>query len=128
VAQRKSFTGFGIFLPLQIAAAATLTAQQDLVSATREVYESRTRFLSSGLKNLGWEVQVPKAGICVWAKPPTCAGSSYEVAKDILNSARVFVTPGGYFGCNDAYVRFACVQPQTKLQVVLDTLRSKKDL
>jgi alanine-synthesizing transaminase len=70
VAHQKSIADYGIFLPLQYAAAIALTAKEKLVRPTVTHYERRSKILTKGLKSIGWQLEEPDAGACVWAKIP----------------------------------------------------------
>ena len=126
LAKLKSHIDYGIFLPIQIAAAAALSFQGDLVSSTASEYERRARVLSEGLLKLGWEVTAPVSGACVWAKIPQAGGSdksgslSFAIAHEFLSVHGVLTSPGAMFGPDcDNYLRFALVLSTDKLYEVL---------
>jgi LL-diaminopimelate aminotransferase len=133
VSRLKSHSDYGLFLPLQYAAAAALTASDDLVRPTAIAYERRLRILSSGLKSLGWEVVEPQAGASLWCRyppylTPTSGDSkepaSVKVAERLLRDAGILVTPGVVFGPEfDAFVRFAAVIPEERMRDVISALR-----
>jgi alanine-synthesizing transaminase len=139
VSRFKAHSDYGLFLPLQHAAAVALTAQEDLVRPTVMTYQRRVRLLASGLRALGWQVEEPRAGACVWAKYPEAlqvpprgeqpgAGHatgerSVWVAERLLREAGVLVAPGIVFGpAYDGYVRFAAVVPEERIREVLSAL------
>jgi LL-diaminopimelate aminotransferase len=48
----------------------------------------------------------------VWAKVPEHFEDGYAVTDEVLNKARVFITPGGIFGANGKnYVRVSLCSP-----------------
>src|SRR5215813_9402341 len=61
LARMKSYHDYGTFTPIQIASIVALEGPQDCVDAVRRVYQGRRDVLASGLKTLGWNVEVPKA-------------------------------------------------------------------
>ncbi|MGI6525266.1 MAG: pyridoxal phosphate-dependent aminotransferase [Bdellovibrionota bacterium] len=120
----KSRIDYGIFLPIQDAAAAGLTSTTDLTLPIMDKYRRRCRMFVSGLRKIGWNVTMPKAGTSVWAEVPEFMGmSGDDLTYSLLESFNIVALPGGTFG--DAYknfVRFALVASEDKLQKVLDSL------
>lgn len=131
VARFKSHSDYGLFLPLQYAAAVALTSTTDLVRPTVTAYERRLRVLSSGLRQLGWDVEEPRAGACVWAAYPrsldpvsAVASKSVAVAAELLERTGVLVTPGIVFGQEyDSHVRFSAVVTEERMREVVDALK-----
>lgn len=134
VSRLKSQADYGLFLPLQYAAAHALTVRSldELVGPTVRAYQRRARVLRSGLSELGWEVVEPEAGASLWCRFPDelvkgCDnerfGSIY-VARRLLLQAGVVVTPGVVFGegCH-RWVRFALVMNEERLRDVVAALR-----
>jgi len=131
VARWKSHSDYGLFLPLQYAASVALTAPQDLVRPTVMAYDRRLRVLGAGLNKLGWDVQVPEAGACLWARYPTsivpvgdsATSGSVRVANELLARAGVLVTPGIVFGdAWDGYVRLSAVVTEERMREVVSAL------
>jgi alanine-synthesizing transaminase len=132
VSRLKSQADYGLFLPLQYAAAQALISGDDLVSATVQTYHRRLKVLGAGLAELGWGVTVPEAGASVWAKYPEKlaegeSGSrfnSVNVARHLLDLSGVVVTPGILFGSQfDGYVRLAAVTNEERLRDAVGALR-----
>jgi alanine-synthesizing transaminase len=131
VARWKSHSDYGLFLPLQYAASVALTAPQDLVRPTVMAYDRRLRVLASGLRKLGWEVQEPQAGACLWTRYPDgivsredgSMSASVRVANELLAKAGVLVTPGIVFGeAWDGYLRFSAVVTEERMREVVAAL------
>ena len=131
VARWKSHSDYGLFLPLQYAASVALTAPQDLVRPTVMAYDRRLRVLATGLRKLGWDVQEPQAGACLWARYPEglvpagdgSASASVRVANELLAKSGVLVTPGIVFGeAWDGYVRFSAVVTEERMREVVSAL------
>ena len=77
---------------------------------------------STGLNKLGWEVDLPKATMFVWAKIPEQfrALGSVEFSKKLLLDAKVAVSPGIGFGdYGDGYVRFALIENEERTRQAL---------
>lgn len=123
VSRVKSQLDYGVFLPLQMAAAAVIGQEQDLAAATRDAYHARTKILAHGLKRLGWQLTVPTAGACVWAEPPVSLFSGMrgeQIAHALLERAGVLALPGTLFGERfERHLRFAAVAPEQMLHEVV---------
>lgn len=137
VARWKSHSDYGLFLPLQYAAAVALSSPQDLARPTVQAYDRRIRVLSEGLRALGWTVEQPQAGACVWAKYPKAllsacsdgqsASPSVRVAEGLLKRTGVLVSPGVVFGATcEEYVRFSAVVTEERMREVIGALRLMK--
>ncbi len=121
----KSYTDYGLFLAIQSAAASALTCTQDLVKDTVATYAERMKFFCGKLQELGWEVENPSAGACVWAKfPKKFRGeNSYRNACFLLNKTNVCGTPGELYSrfARDN-IRFALVRPIDILERTVEAL------
>jgi alanine-synthesizing transaminase len=115
----KSYLDYGIFQPIQIAAAHALQAGQECVAETRETYRRRAAALTGALRGAGWEVPEPRSTMFVWAPiPAPYAGmSSIEFARMLLREAGVVVSPGVGFGAQgEGHVRFALIESEARLR------------
>jgi len=113
----KSNIDYGMFLPIQKAAVAALTGEQDCVARTRRAYERRRDVLTDGLNALGWKMKKPQATMFVWAKLPNGYADSRQFTVELLEKAGVLVTPGAAFGpAGEGHVRLALVQDEEKLR------------
>src|SRR6185312_13080523 len=110
----KGYLDYGIFGPVQLAAATALSPTCDPdVAANRELYKRRTAVLCDGLAAAGWPVPRPSASMFVWAPLPGRAAEQGAVkfAAELLAEARVAVSPGVGFGPGgEGFVRFALVE------------------
>ena len=88
--------------------------------------------LSDGLKGIGWRVEAPEAGACLWAEFPEALGrasqwsrfSSINAARYLLVEGGVVVTPGVVFGeAFDSRLRLAAVQSEERLRDVVNIIR-----
>lgn len=117
LARIKSYHDYGTFTPLQVAAIAALDGPQDCVEEIVAKYQSRRDVLAKGLQEAGWDVEVPKASMYIWARIPAAyrALGSLEFSKRLLESAKVAVSPGIGFGDHgDEYVRFALIENEQR--------------
>jgi alanine-synthesizing transaminase len=126
LARMKSYLDYGMFTPIQIAAILALEGPQQCVSDIRDRYQSRRDVLCDGLKAAGWDVDVPKATMFVWAKIPEPFRElkSLEFSKRLLLEAKVAVSPGIGFGeYGDDYVRFALIENEHRTRQAVRTIK-----
>jgi aspartate/methionine/tyrosine aminotransferase len=84
---------------VQRAAIAALTQAGPEVERMRATYDARRRFLLEGLKKLGFRIPVtPTGAFYVFVNARHLSPDSYALAFDILEKAKVGVTPGVDFG------------------------------
>lgn len=104
----KSNMDSGMFLPLQLAAAKALTLGADWYEAVNDVYRARRALVYELLETLGTHFTTDQTGLFVWAGVGHGRHSGYELSDEVLEKARVFITPGGIFGtAGEAYVRIS---------------------
>jgi alanine-synthesizing transaminase len=117
LARIKSYHDYGTFTPIQVASIAALDGPQDCVKQVVEQYRSRRDVLARGLHEAGWNVEIPKASMYIWAQIPDAykAQGSLEFSKHLLADAKVAVSPGIGFGeYGDEYVRFALIENEQR--------------
>ena len=117
LARIKSYHDYGTFTPIQVAAITALEGPQDCVAEITESYKRRRDVLAKGLQEIGWNVDVPKASMYIWAKIPEhySKEGSLEFSKRLLQDAKVAVSPGIGFGeYGDDYVRFALIENEQR--------------
>ncbi|MCD8505073.1 MAG: alanine transaminase [Burkholderiaceae bacterium] len=119
LARIKSYHDYGTFTPLQVAAIAALDGPQACVAEIVEKYKRRRDVLAKGLQEAGWDVEVPKASMYIWARIPPAYRDmgSLEFSKRVLEIAKVAVSPGVGFGDQgDEYVRFALIENEQRIR------------
>ena len=117
LARMKSYHDYGTFTPIQVASIIALEGPQECVGEVRAMYQKRRDVMCGGLASAGWQVEVPRATMYVWAKIPEQyrAGGSLEFSKKLLNDAHVAVSPGIGFGeYGDDHVRFALIENEAR--------------
>lgn len=125
--QIKSYLDYGMFQPIQIAAIHALTNRDDCVKDVRATYKSRRDVLVQGLIKLGWEVELPKATMFVWAKIPDKFKhlSSVEFSMKMINDAECAVSPGSGFGKEgEGYIRFALIENELRTKQALKNIKN----
>ena len=115
LAALKSHIDYGVFYPIQKAAAIALTSDYTILKEQVKEYEKRRDLLIAGLEKAGWKVAKSPATMFVWAKIPS-GWTSRQFAFALIESAGVAVVPGDAFGQQgEGYVRMAIVQSPEKL-------------
>jgi alanine-synthesizing transaminase len=74
------------------------------------------------MKAIGWNVEVPKATMYVWAPVPEPYRKlgSLEFSKKLLADAKLAVAPGVGFGQHgDGHVRFALIENEARTRQAL---------
>ena len=125
----KSNMDSGMFLPIQLAAAKALGLGKDWYDHVNEVYRNRRKTVFELLDLLETEYSELQAGMFVWAKIPVSHKSGYELSDEILNSAAVFITPGGIFGAaGDAYIRISLCSPEEKFREAISRIQHSRKI
>ncbi|MFK4753884.1 alanine transaminase [Oceanobacter antarcticus] len=123
----KSYLDYGTFTPIQVAAIAALEGDQSVVGEICEMYKHRRDVLCKGLNDMGWQVEIPKATMFVWARIPEPYRSmgSLEFSKKLLLEARVAVSPGIGFGeYGDDHVRLALIENDQRTRQALRGIKN----
>jgi alanine-synthesizing transaminase len=126
LARMKSYHDYGMFAPIQIASIIALEGPQDCVEEVRQIYEKRRDVTCQGLKAVGWDVEIPKASMYIWAKIPEVYRKmgSLEFTKKLMTDAKVAVSPGVGFGeYGDDHVRFALIENEARTRQAIRGIR-----
>ena len=109
----KSYFDYGTFTPIQVASIQALEGPQECVGEICEIYRKRRNVLVEGLNKLGWNLEMPRATMFVWAPIPEefRAAGSLEYSRKLLAEAKVAVSPGIGFGeYGNDHVRFSLIE------------------
>lgn len=121
----KSYLDFGIFQPLQIAAVTALEERKSFGEHVCGVYQSRRDVLYDGLSEIGWKVELPRAGVFLWASLPESLSvvGSMNFAKCLLEDSHVAVCPGeGFDVASKSFVRFSLGEPERRIRKALQNI------
>ncbi len=122
----KTNVDSGVFQAVQMAGIAALTGPQELTEQYRRTYQERRDIVVGGLKQLGWEVDIPKATFFVWAPVPGGLDSR-GFATRLLEEAGVVVTPGVGFGpSGEGFYRIALTVERTRIAEAMERLKALK--
>ena len=111
---------------VQRAGIAALTQAGPELEGMRATYDKRRRFLLAGLERLGFHIPVPPTGaFYVFVNARHLSVDSYALAFDILERAKVGVTPGIDFGeGGEGYLRFSYANSLENLAEALKRLET----
>lgn len=125
----KSNIDSGQFKPVMLAAAEALKADEEWYEQLYEVYSERRKIAEQIMETLDCRFDPEQKGLFLWGRVPETIGNGEILADEILNKARVFVTPGFIFGKNgEKYIRISlCAKPE-KLHEALRRIKKHKTL
>jgi len=119
----KSNVDSGVFQAVQIAGIEALKSDQTCVKEMVKIYTRRRDLMVNGLKEAGFEVELPKATFYLWIKVPDGLTSS-QLTAGLLEKG-VVVTPGNGFGDpGEGYFRMALTQKRKRIEEAIDRIKS----
>jgi LL-diaminopimelate aminotransferase len=123
----KSNMDSGMFLPVQLAAAAALGLGVDWYAQVNKTYRERKNKVYELLEALDCSFDKDQAGLFVWAAVPPGYKDGYALSDEVLQEAQVFVTPGGIFGANgNGYVRISLCATEEKIGEAIAAVKAMK--
>lgn len=124
----KSNMDSGMFLPVQLAAAKALSLGKTWHEELNAIYASRKELANQLLMLLGCTFSENQVGMFVWAKIPSMYKDGFQLSDEVLNKAKVFITPGGIFGnAGEQFVRVSLCSKREVLQEAIERIK-KSDL
>jgi len=110
---------------VQWAGVAALRDATDDSRRFRAIFDDRRRAVIAGLRSLGFGVGAePTGAFYVLANARHLSTDSVSLAREILESSHVAVTPGAAFGANaEGYLRFSYASSLERIREGLDRLR-----
>ncbi|MCU0637571.1 MAG: LL-diaminopimelate aminotransferase [Methanothrix sp.] len=116
----KSNIDSGTFGAVQDAGIVALSSPKEVVDDIRRVYKHRIEILYKALKDLGMELEKPRATLYLWA---WVGESSIEYAGRLLEKTGIVATPGVGFGrFGEGYIRFSITQPTSRIEEAVSRL------
>jgi LL-diaminopimelate aminotransferase len=112
----------GMSEAVQHAAAVALTVEREFPREISEVYARRRDLLATGLREVGLDVNVPRATPYIWIAVPD-DHTSASFTELMLEQASVLVSPGDSYGPSGAgYVRLSLTVPDSRLEEAVDRI------
>ncbi|RME62043.1 MAG: pyridoxal phosphate-dependent aminotransferase [Candidatus Dadabacteria bacterium] len=120
----KSKLDYGVFLPLQLAAAKALEHLTSFPKEVALVYKNRACLLKESLERGGWRVWQAEAGAALWAKMPDYVKeNSQEFSLKLLKTKGIHILPGTFFDSNwSRWFRFSLSVPESFLLEARETI------
>ncbi len=114
----KSWLDYGMFTPIQMAAATALNGSIDCVNEITERYNHRQNVFIKEFGKIGWNIKRNKASMFIWTKIPKCVEhlGTLEFAKKLLFEEGVAMSPGIGFGADgEGWVRIALIEDDDRM-------------
>jgi len=113
----------GLFQAIQEAGVLALTHFDTPIPETTQIYQRRRDLMVGGLREIGLEVEIPKATFYLWVPIPK-GYSSAQFASLLLEKAGIVVTPGNGFGeAGEGYIRMALTVDESRLREAIERLK-----
>jgi LL-diaminopimelate aminotransferase len=121
----KSNIDSGTFGAVQDAGIVALSSPKEVVDEIRKVYQQRIEILYKALKDIGLELEKPRATLYLWA---WAGGSSIDYAAKLLERTGIVATPGLGFGkYGEGYMRFSITRETKRVEEAARRLEKMKD-
>jgi aspartate/methionine/tyrosine aminotransferase len=120
----KAAVDFNQYRGILNGAAVALSGDGSAIAKTVDTFRERRDVFVAALKNIGWEVPLPRATMYVWAAlPDSWQGGSMAFCTELVAATGVAVSPGVGFGTGgEGHVRFALVHPPEVLIEAVDRI------
>ena len=119
----KTNVDSGLFEAVQLAGAAALTGPRGPIEEMNAIYARRRDLVVDALREIGVEVEPPKATIYVWAPVPD-GHTSVSFAELVLEAAAVVVSPGSLYGpSGEGFFRIALTAPDDRIAEAVSRMR-----
>ena len=117
VLRAKSNIDSGQFKPMQLAAVAALSNSAAWHADMNRIYAERRIWAEKIMELLNASYDRSQVGLFVWGKLPDASPGSEALVDELLQGARVFITPGSIFGSNGArFIRISLGSSVEKMQ------------
>ena len=116
----------GVFQAIQEAGTEALNHFDTPFPEIIQIYERRRDILVKGLREIGLEVDLPRATFYVWFQVPR-GYTSAQFASFLIEKAGIVATPGNGFGEEgEGYIRMALTVDEKRLKEAIDRLKGIK--
>lgn len=122
----KTNLDYGVSSAVQDGAIEALRHGEAYLPEIVQTYQERRDVAVKGFRELGWNIEPPKATLYVWLPIPPSFKDSKSWCRHLIDVADVVVTPGIAFGdAGDRFFRISLVSPKETIQKALDRLKEK---
>jgi len=113
----------GIFKAVQKAAVEAFNTPQQEIDKLNEMYKKRRDIVVQGLREMGWNIEAPKATFYLWLPVPK-GMSSVEFVGMMLEKAHIVVPPGNGYGENgEGFFRIALTVDENRLTEAVERMK-----
>jgi len=113
--------------PLQAALSKVLMADENYYTDLRDKFDSKRRFFSEGIRELGFDVYDSGSAFYLWARIPERFNDAIAFNEMLIRDAGVGMTPGSAFADSDRwddYVRICIAREDQVLEEAMEKIRS----
>jgi LL-diaminopimelate aminotransferase len=112
----------GLGRPIQDMAAAAMTGDQSWLVERNAIYQERRDLTVAALRQMGFQVDPPQAGLYMWFRVPE-GYTSLEFQTFLLEKAHISLTPGSIYGKNgEGWMRVSLAVATERLKEALGRL------
>jgi LL-diaminopimelate aminotransferase len=123
MAKIKSHSDRGMYYPLQVAATKALNGPVDFMRERNRTFQERRDVVVKGLREIGLEVEMPKATFYVWSNVPK-GYTSQDFCFKMLDEINVWMIPGSMYGkYGEGYLRIALTHPVKRVAEAVERLK-----
>jgi len=113
----------GVFKAIQKAGITALESPQSCIDDLNKMYQKRRDVLYNGLKELGWNTELPKATFYFWLPVPK-GHTSVSFVGLLLEKAGIVVPPGNGYGPNgEGFFRIAITVSEERIKEALQRMK-----
>ncbi len=113
----------GIFKAVQQAAIVALETPQEEIDKLNAMYKARRDVVVNALREMGWQIEDPKATFYIWLPVPK-GYTSAEFAALMLEKAHIVVPPGNGYGPNgEGFFRIALTVGEERLKEAMQRMK-----
>ncbi|MFQ5901725.1 MAG: LL-diaminopimelate aminotransferase [Thermodesulfobacteriota bacterium] len=113
----------GVFQAIQYAAIEALEEDQSYVEDIKKIYQERRDILVKALKEIGLNVEPPKAAFYLWFDVPK-GYTSQDFATHLLSNEGIVVTPGNGFGkYGEGYIRMSLTVKEERIEEAVGRIK-----
>ena len=113
----------GLFQAIQEAGIEALNRYDTPIPNIIRIYEGRRDVMVKGLREMGLEVDLPRATFYLWIRVPR-GYTSAQFATLLIEQAGIVATPGNGFGeAGEGYIRMTLTVDESRLQEAIERLK-----
>ncbi len=122
----KSSLDTGVFKVIQLAGAELLNSKEgdDYIKEANEKFKKKIGDFVKGLRELGWNIDMPKATFYLWIDLPPRYKTAKEFCDELLEKSGIVAVPGDAFGDEGARnLRLSIVASEEELKEVIRRMK-----